>query len=207
MKRCTKCGVEKPLTEFYLRARRGGKYHNSTCTECDKATAKAFREARPDKVNEMNQAWRRANPEKVKAMKQRNRAENIGRELEREAVRRERYREAHPGEGPAYSREWKKANAAHVNEYCAARKARKKNATPAWANQFFIDEAYELAQVRTEQKTGGVDEWHVDHIVPLKSKLVCGLHVEHNLQVIPGVANIRKGNRFWPDMPGEVYVK
>jgi 5-methylcytosine-specific restriction endonuclease McrA len=41
----------------------------------------------------------------------------------------------------------------------------------------------------------------VDHIVPLKSPLVCGLHVEHNLQVIPATQNRRKHNRVWPDMP------
>jgi len=30
---------------------------------------------------------------------------------------------------------------------------------------------------------------------------VCGLHVEHNLQVIPRSVNQSKNNRRWPDMP------
>lgn len=42
---------------------------------------------------------------------------------------------------------------------------------------------------------------HVDHIVPLKSPVVSGFHVEHNLQVIPKLVNLAKGNRYWPDMP------
>ena len=36
-------------------------------------------------------------------------------------------------------------------------------------------------------------EWHVDHVLPLKGKNVCGLHIWSNLQVIPKVQNLRKG--------------
>ncbi len=78
------------------------------------------------------------------------------------------------------------------------RRAAKLNATPVWANQFFIEEAYDLAQRRN--KVTGL-EWQVDHIVPLQSKLVCGLHTDRNIQVIPKAINISKGNRYWPDMP------
>lgn len=93
---------------------------------------------------------------------------------------------------------WRRRNSHLRSAKQSLRKAIKLKATPMWANDFFIKEAYHLASIRT--KIMGF-KWHVDHIVPLKSKLVCGLHTEQNLQVIPAAKNISKHNRYWPDMP------
>jgi hypothetical protein len=52
-----------------------------------------------------------------------------------------------------------------------------------------------LDEIKTGRKV------HVDHIVPLNHRLVCGLHCEHNLQLLFSEENIKKSNRHWPDMP------
>lgn len=112
-----------------------------------------------------------------------------------------RYKHAHLDRQRALGRAWQAANIIKAYDRNAARRAMSKKASPTWANAFFIEEAYRLAALRT--KVLGYS-WHVDHIVPLKHPLVCGLHAHTNIRVIPGVENSRKGNRHWPDMPREI---
>ena len=68
---------------------------------------------------------------------------------------------------------------------------RNERARPAWATNWKIDLLYAIAKAR---------KLSVDHIVPISHTLVCGLHVEHNLQLLTLEENQRKGNSYWPDM-------
>lgn len=77
------------------------------------------------------------------------------------------------------------------------RHVRKLQTTPSWADPKAIAGFYELAALYTAE-TG--EKWEVDHIVPLISDRVCGLHCEANLQVLTASENRRKGNRYWPNM-------
>lgn len=75
------------------------------------------------------------------------------------------------------------------------RHADKLQRTPAWADMKKIRKVYEEARVMSLM----MDEpWHVDHVIPLRGRKVSGLHVHNNLQILPGVENVRKGNRFEP---------
>jgi len=78
----------------------------------------------------------------------------------------------------------------------AKRCTRAKQARVEWDKEFteFVyEEALDLAKLR--EKTTGV-EWHVDHIIPLRGKEVCGLHVWNNFAVITKQANLQKGNKL-----------
>ena len=75
----------------------------------------------------------------------------------------------------------------------AKRRATKLNATPAWADLAKIQKMYYACQ-QISEATGILH--HVDHIVPLQGKSVCGLHVEYNLRIIPATENLSKANKF-----------
>lgn len=93
---------------------------------------------------------------------------------------------------------YSKANKAIIAAKSSRRAACKLTAIPVWANQEVIKIIYKEARARSEVEA---IKYQVDHIVPLKSKIVCGLHCEHNLQVIPAKDNLTKSNCYWPDMP------
>lgn len=81
------------------------------------------------------------------------------------------------------------------------RRAVKLGATVKWLpelSELVFDEAAVLAKMR--QESTGI-AWDVDHIIPLQSKLVCGLHTFSNIAVVPASVNRSKSNRYWADMP------
>ena len=125
-----------------------------------------------------------------KAYREKKKAEHALRDKERYQRNKERI--------SAWGKEYTKANRPKRNSALARRRAAKFKATPAWADpvkmQAFYDEA-----VRLTKETGVVH--HVDHIIPLQSRLVCGLHCEANFQVLTKTDNLKKHNSTWPDAP------
>lgn len=77
----------------------------------------------------------------------------------------------------------------------AARKAWVAKATPTWADHLAMEAIYNEAHRRTVES--GTTHT-VDHIVPLRHPLVCGLHCPANLQILTMDENRAKGNSFTP---------
>lgn len=66
-------------------------------------------------------------------------------------------------------------------------------ATPRWASMQKVLDIY-LERDRIIRETGIPHE--VDHLVPIVSRVVCGLHCEFNLRVIPKDENRSKSNKY-----------
>lgn len=90
---------------------------------------------------------------------------------------------------------WCKANAKKLTARTAKRRSKKLQATPPWLTKLDLDHIAMFYEAAADQKQYGLD-CHVDHIIPLQGREVCGLHVPWNLQVLPASENISKGNRL-----------
>ena len=178
------------------------------CVQCAKDMGAARYAANRESIKRRTRDYSVKNPEKNKIWQKTYRGKNQEECNRRVAVSRAKnpgasaayskaYRAANPEVGKLYAKKYNLSNRGKKNAAWGAYRAAKLQATPSWADKFFIDEIYDLAQLRT--KATGF-KWVVDHIVPLRSDKVCGLHWEGNLAVIPEKDNILKGNRFWPDM-------
>lgn len=136
-------------------------------------------------------AWDARTPEQKEHAKKRA-AEYYQKNKASQRSMRAEYRKKNTGKLSALSSAWKKSNADKVRHYSMKRIAAKMQAIPKWADISAIEDVYKEAEYF------GLE---VDHIVPLQSKIVCGLHVWDNLQLLTKKENIIKGNRHWPDMP------
>ena len=95
-----------------------------------------------------------------------------------------------------YRNAWKRNNILQVRADTKARRRKHRIATPQWLTRRQKSEIRQLYQIAmTMTKTTG-EQYVVDHIVPLRSEFVCGLHVPWNLRVITREENLAKSNQL-----------
>ena len=184
LKTCVHCNQEKSVIDFNVKASARDRLQSRCKTCCGehqknnrgyatKASARSYQKHKEIRCQEARE-YASENRDQVLSSQRKWREKN----RERERLR---------------SRDYSKNNLGKVRAQAARRRTKKLSATPKWANKVFIDEIYDLAQER--QEATGIKH-HVDHIVPLTSAYVCGLHCEDNLQILTAYKNLTKYNHF-----------
>lgn len=185
---CSICKEDKPVSEFYIRARTGNP--RADCKKCCYIRSRAWVSKNPEV--DMAAKRRHATKPEVK-LKNAERQKKTDRTLILQ-----RHYAKNKVKVDSRNRDWARANPEMVRVYKANRKAAELSRTPGWfseIDEFILVEASSLARQR-QHATGF--KWEVDHVVPLQGKLVSGLHIGNNLAVVPQVINRSKLNKFTP---------
>lgn len=168
MKRCNgPCNLEKTFDHFH---KGNGSYGlKSRCKECCKIS---YKKRSKEQANE----YYKLNADKLRLYKAAYYKANINKERK---VRRK------------FDQQNKAVKSAReMKRYCGQLRA-----TPPWLTKEHLQQIKEFYLLRDEltKKTGIAH--HVDHIMPLRGKILCGLHVPWNLQVITEKQNVQKSNK------------
>jgi hypothetical protein len=216
MKTCSKCRESKHVDEF-SKNKSSADGRNAYCKPCMaayyqvnreriKSRQKEYNAANAEKLATAKRNWRLNNAEKHKEARDRyyeqNKAEIVSKVAEwRKAnpeARKAEYRKS-AEKIKQRAKAWQLANPAKRRLHWANYRANKLRATPGWVNKEAVRVLY--GTMSNLNRDGRWGKFHVDHIVPLRHPLVCGLHTHTNLRVISAKANMDKSNRTWPDMP------
>lgn len=170
-KKCNRCAQTKLSTDFY-RDSKAKDGHMGRCKECDREYMVA---------NPARAIIRKRSADKYR---------DIRNQQAREKSRQKRIEK--------YASRVSDRDA--CIKYRATRQLAKAAATPVWVSQDDKRKTTEIYATAAMLQELTCTQYDVDHIVPLQSDVVCGLHVWWNLQAIPRSLNAQKQNIFDPSL-------
>lgn len=191
VKCCGNCKKTLPNTAFSKnKGRKSGL--SDWCKSCNKQYLRKYYRKNREVALEKSRHWRKKNSMYGKLY------HASWREANRDYVNRKSKDWVHNNKEKRREimRRYRSRNKDKTNAHAAERRASERLASPKWLTAYDIEESnsFYLAAQELRPLAGCLLE--VDHIIPLKGKDVCGLHVPWNLQLLTAQENQSKGNRY-----------
>lgn len=164
----------------YLRKYRKEKFEERR--EFNLKRGKIYYQENKETIAKRNKLYNEKNKEKVRLQRKKSKLKNRDKIL----IQAKEYREKNKDRINKQISEWQKINRDKCRAKDAKRRAIELKAIPKFANLNKIKEIYKNCP----------KGYHVDHIIPLNNPIVCGLHVEWNLQYLSAKDNCSKGNKL-----------
>ena len=176
MKLCVRCNVEKENDKFrQLKTRL-----NSWCNECCK---------------EHRKAWYQKNKNAEIAKAKEYHYATYANKREHKVKKAIEWVKNNPDKYKANAKRCYEKTKLKRFAYQALARAKRRNAVPKWFETIKEDVQKIYIEARTKTLETGIPH-EVDHIIPLVSDYVCGLHVPNNLRVITRYENRSKQNKL-----------
>lgn len=200
----------KPCSKGHLAER---KVSCGNCILCQRENNKTYREQHKEKIQAYNKEYLKKyyaeNKEKLLANQREYWEKNKHRFSERQAEYREKnreqkrlsdreYRVVHKEKFNLSTANSKKKKPAKYIALILRRRAKQRQSIPIWYDESAVDL---IIQQRDELTESTKIIHNIDHIVPVISDFVCGLHWHGNMQILTKSENSAKSNLIWPDMP------
>lgn len=163
---------------------------NGVCLSC----MSEYREKNSDLLKKQDKKRYEKNKNKILSQHKQHYITNKGIRKEYNKMRYQRDKEYFQ----IYNKEYRKNNFALIANSKAKRRAIERKSIPKWYDDDLMRNVF--VQRNIIRESTGIDH-EADHIVPLISPYVCGLHWHGNMQIILASENASKSNRYWPDMP------
>jgi len=207
---CTKCSTTKDLTDF-TKAKLGKLGRKAECKTCQAVRYKEHYDKNQEAMQQRTREYTACNPEKAKEATRKYRVLNtekikIRTSIQRKAAyllnkekviaRNKAWRNENPDTLKRLREEYRVNNPDKMANFSASSRASRTNSKPPWLTKQDKEDIRSLYTLRNQIMKDTGDIYHVDHIIPLRNSLVCGLHVPWNLQVILAKDNLRKSNKF-----------
>jgi hypothetical protein len=210
---CTKCGIEKPLSEFYLVSK--GKGYRGDCKECNLKRKKLSHQLNPNKKRESQRKYRIENPNKFKEWYNSN--------IEHNLIKIKNWKKENPDKHKEYKKRNKKKrllidskyrlknNIASLIRDTFKKKGYKKNTQTF--NILGIDYDGFMKHIEAQFTNGmnweNIREWEIDHIIPISiarnEEDIIKLNHHSNLRPLWVKENREKSDKILEEYKGLLY--